>query len=55
MLLLAVLRINGLLAGVLTNNFNVAIIGYAIGSAIAIFAQYIWLYSLVRKYDSNIG
>ena len=52
--LLAILRITGLLAGVLTNKFNIAIIGYAIGSAIAILAQYIWLYSLVKKYDSHI-
>lgn len=54
-ILIAVSRTIGVLAGILTNQFKIAVIGYAICSAIAIFAQYIWLYSLVRKYDSNIG
>lgn len=54
-ILLAVLRTIGVLAGVLTNSFNVAVVGYAISSAIAILAQFVWLYALVKKYDSHIN
>ena len=54
-ILIAVLRTIGVLAGILTNRFYVAVVGYAICSAIAILAQYLWLYSLVRKYDSHIS
>lgn len=54
-ILIAVLRAIGVLAGVWTNSFGVAVAGYAVGSTIAIFAQYVWLYSLVKTYDRNIG
>ena len=51
-ILMAVLRTIGVLCGILTRNFETAIAGYALGSAIAVLAQYIWLLNLVKKYDT---
>ena len=53
-LLLALLRTIGVVAGVLTHCFEVAVAGYSIGSAVAVLAQYIWLMSLVRHYDRTL-
>ena len=53
-ILLALLRTIGVVAGVLTHSFEVAVAGYSIGSAVAVLAQYIWLMSLVRHYDHTL-
>lgn len=53
-ILLAVLRVAGVMAGVACHSFTVAIAGYCIGSAIAVGAQYIWLLSLCRKHDYSL-
>lgn len=54
-ILMALLRTIGVSLGLWFSNFSVAVVGYAIGSAIAVFAQYIWLLSLVRHHDANIA
>lgn len=53
-ILLAVLRVAGVMAGVCCHSFTVAIAGYCIGSALAVGAQYIWLLSLCRTYDRSL-
>ena len=50
-ILMAILRAIGVLCGILTNSFEIAIAGYALGSAISVLTQYIWLLNLVKKYD----
>ena len=54
-ILLAVLRAMGVVTGILLHNFGIAIIGYAIGSMVAILAQYVWLMWLVKKYDQSLS
>lgn len=53
-LLTTILRSIGVFTGIWLADFTISIIGYTIGTAIAIIPQYIWLISLVRKYDSNL-
>lgn len=50
-ILLAVLRTAGVLAGVFSHSFVVAVAGYSIGSAITAGVQYLWLMTLVRRYE----
>jgi O-antigen/teichoic acid export membrane protein len=50
-----ILRIAGLTLGVWTGNFLTAIIGYSAGSFIAIFAQLIWYWSLIGKYETELA
>lgn len=52
--LMAVLRTLGVVAGLLANSFVVAVAGYSIGSAVAVLAQYVWLMTLVRRYDRSL-
>lgn len=52
-ILLAVLRLLGVGIGVWKRNFAVAIAGYCLGSAVANAAQYIWLMSLTKHYESK--
>ena len=53
-ILLAVSRVIGVGAGVLMNSFEIAIIGYALGSAVVNASQYIWMLSLVRTYEASL-
>jgi O-antigen/teichoic acid export membrane protein len=53
-ILLAVCRTLGLCIGVLCHDFLIAIIGYSIGTAIAVAAQFVWLSLLVRDYDRQL-
>ena len=53
-ILLAVSRVIGVGLGIALNNFEVAIAGYAIGSAVVNGAQYFWFLSLVRKYEMTL-
>lgn len=52
--LMAVLRTVGVVAGLLADSFAVAVAGYSIGSAVAVLAQYVWLMTLVRRYDRTL-
>lgn len=54
-ILLAVCRVAGLCVGIATKDFTTAIAAYAIGTSVAVLAQFIWLASLVKKYDSKIS
>lgn len=54
-LLTAFLRVVGVVLGILLKDFSVAILCYALGTAIAITAQYIWLLSLIKRYDEQIS
>ncbi|MGM9825534.1 MAG: lipopolysaccharide biosynthesis protein [Paludibacteraceae bacterium] len=53
-ILMAVLRTMGVLLGMWSQSFRIAVAGYAVGSAVAVLAQYIWLISLVKHYDKEI-
>lgn len=53
-ILMALLRAAGILAGIWTHDFAIAVIGYAIGSAIAVFTRYIWMLTLVGRYDKSL-
>ena len=54
-MLTAVLRVIGVLLGVWKDNFTLSIVCYAVGSAIAVIAQYIWLITLIKKYDTQLS
>lgn len=47
-------RLAGLGVGIWMDSFYVAIVGYAIGGAIVIFCQLMWLMSLVRRYERTL-
>ena len=53
-ILLACFRAIGVGIGVLNSNFEMAIAGYSVGSAMINGAQYIWLMYLVRVYERKI-
>ena len=53
-LLTVILRIIGVALGIWQKDFSVAIIGYTVGSAIAVLAQFIWLMTLVKTYDQQV-
>lgn len=54
-ILLAVCRVAGLCVGIATKDFTTAIAAYAIGTSVAVLAQFLWLASMVKKYDSKIS
>lgn len=54
-ILLAVTRASGVGIGIALRNFEVAVAGYAIGSAIVNLAQYIWMLTLVRTYEKGLA
>lgn len=51
----AFLRVVGVVLGIVLADFSVAILCYSTGTAIAVTAQYIWLISLVKRYDAQIS
>lgn len=53
-MLTAILRVIGVLLGVWQDDFTLSIVCYAVGSAIAVIAQYVWLVSLVNRYDAQL-
>ena len=53
-ILLAVLRTCGIVAGMWTGTFMIAVAGYGIGSAVAKLAQYIWMRKLVNDYERSL-
>lgn len=53
-ILLAVMRVAGLLLGVCLQSFTVAIAGYCMGSALVIAAQYVWILSLCKAHDRTL-
>ena len=53
-ILLAISRTIGVGIGVAMNIFEIAIIGYASGSAVINAAQYIWYLTLVHRYEKRI-
>ena len=54
-ILLAVSRSIGVGLGIVLKNFEIAIAGYAIGSALVNGIQYIWLLSLVSRYEKTLS
>ena len=50
--LLAVLRIGGLLVGIVLHSFEAAIIWYAVGSAIGNIIPFLWTMRLVHRYEN---
>lgn len=53
-LLRLICRVTGLIIGIVTKNFSIAIIGYAVGSFIITFIQLLWLMTLVKTYDTSL-
>jgi O-antigen/teichoic acid export membrane protein len=54
-LLTALLRTIGVCVGIWMHDFSISVAGYAVGSAMAVLAQYIWLMGLVKNYDRGVG
>ena len=54
-ILTAVLRTAGVVLGMVFHDFTLAIIGYSIGTALAVAAQYLWLMGLTRRYDASLS
>ena len=54
-LLTFVLRIIGLTVGICCGDFLVAVIGYSTGGFVAIFAQYVWYWGLIGKYENGLA
>ena len=52
-ILLAVSRVIGVGLGVSLDSFEIAVAGYAVGSAIVVGGQYIWMLSLVSNYEKE--
>ena len=52
--ILAGLRILGLVAGIFGKSFEYAIAGYCVGSAIGTLARFIWQTMLVRQYEQTL-
>lgn len=50
----AILRTAAVIIGIWKQDFTLAIICYAIGTAISVLAQYIWLTSLIKNYDARL-
>ena len=53
-ILVLICRVIGLCIGIGYNSFEMAIAGYALGSALANGIQYIWLMLLVRRYEDSL-
>ena len=53
-ILTSALRTAGVVVGAMCHDFKLSIIGYSMGTAVAVAAQYIWLISLTRKYDATL-
>ena len=53
--LLAVLRTGGIVAGMMCNDFMLAVACYGIGSAAVKAAQYIWMRGLVNDYERSLA
>ena len=53
--MMAVMRVAGLLVGVFAGSFLVAVIAYSIATALALVVQIIWMIAQVRKYDQSLG
>ena len=53
-ILTALLRTIGVIIGVVVKDFSISIIGYVLGSCLAVTAQYIWLLTLTIRYDAQI-
>ena len=53
-LLTFVLRIAGLAVGIWRGNFLIAVIGYSTGGFVAIFAQLVWYFGLIGKYENGV-
>lgn len=53
--LLALVRVLGLVIGVRMNSFIVAIASYSIGTTLALMIQLLWMLMLVRRYDRSLS
>lgn len=54
-ILLALARLAGLCLGVVCDDFLIAIIGYSLGTALVVAAQFIWLANRVNRYDRTLS
>ena len=52
-ILLAILRLCGLLIGIAVHSFEMAIVGYAVGSAIGNIIPFLWTMRVVRRYETK--
>ena len=54
-IMLAVMRIIGLVVGVLFSSFMTAVICYSLATAIALVVQIVWMLAQVRQYDKSLS
>ncbi len=52
---LVFVRVIGLVIGILQQNFITAIVCYSFGSAIVIFLQLLWIFSMVKRYEQHLS
>ena len=52
--LLAILRLGGLVIGIVLHSFEVSIIGYAIGSAVGNLVPFVWTMHSASQYDNSL-
>ena len=52
--LLAVMRVAGLIIGVVANDFMLAVACYSIATMIALLIQIVWMMAQVRQYDRTL-
>jgi O-antigen/teichoic acid export membrane protein len=54
-IVLVLVRCGGLTLGIMLHSFSIAIIAYCSGSAIVIFAQLIWYWHLLVRYENTLS
>jgi O-antigen/teichoic acid export membrane protein len=52
--ILAVLRVVGLIIGIVANSFVLAIICYSLATVLALLVQIVWMLTQVRRYDRSL-
>jgi O-antigen/teichoic acid export membrane protein len=53
-IVLAVMRVGGLLIGIMANDFTLAIICYSFGTMLALVMQIVWMLVQVHRYDCSL-
>lgn len=52
-MLIVLMRLLGIMIGILTNSFMNAVMGYCLMSAVILFIQWLWFIWLVLRYEKK--
>ena len=47
-------RVIGMVVGIVSGSFTIAVIGYCVMTTLALFAQLIWFFHLINNYEKNL-